>query len=470
MTQAARPGGISSTSQPQYQNGSGIPPSVNDGTTIGRGVPDIAGNASGNSGYNLVLYGTRTNALTITSGKNAGGPVGLVGGTSAVAPLYAGLTAIINTNLGRRVGILTPYLYLIGNTPWLNVFGDINDGVSNSVSFTTPLGVNGTSLGYKSGPGWDACTGWGVANGIALQDALIQSQIINNVDTTPDAPAVSAGITASGDPVVQLFWKANDGSNAIYTATSGNGIDFTPGYKISNVDSTPESPAACQFNLTVYVFWKANDPSNRIYYSSSADGVNFTASKVISNVDATPDSPVPCVFLQHIFLYWKSNDSNAIYASSSLNGVDWALSQQINHVDITPEAPTACVLNGRMFLFWKADDSSNSIYVSSSTDGINFPQGRKINNADSTPESPAACVVNNRIFLFWKANDGSNSIYWSVSSDGIHWPQGRKVDYLDHTPDTPVPAVLGSNLFLYWEADDSTNLIYGVGWPFSLFK
>jgi kumamolisin len=465
-------GGVSSIfGLPPYQAGAGVPPSVNDGVTIGRGVPDIAGNASGNSGYNLVLYGTQTNALKITNGKFAGLNVGTVAGTSAVAPLYAGMAAILNANLERRIGVLTPALYLIGKTSWLNVFRDIADGVSNGVSFTTAAGVSGTSLGYSAGPGWDPCTGWGIVNATALQNALIQGAVINNVDSTPDAPTVCIGFKGA-DQAIQLFWRANDSSNAIYTAVSGNGINFSPGFKINNFNSTPESPAACQFNGKVFVFWQANDPSNAIYFSNSADGVNFSKGQKISTVDCTQDSPVACVFLQHIFLYWKANDSsNAIYVTSSLDGVNWPpVGKKINSLDRTPEAPTACVLNDKIFLFWKANDPSNAIYVSASTDGSTFPQGRKINGFDATPESPSACVVNNRIFLFWKANDGSNSIYWSVSSDGVRWPQGQKIDYLDHTPDSPAPVVFENNLFLYWQADDDSNQIYGVGWPFSVFK
>jgi kumamolisin len=68
------------------------------------------------------------------------------------------------------VGYLNPTLYGLGTS---GVFRDINDGVSNSVSWTNPDGsVGGPSLGYSSGPGWDACTGWGSIDGNALLSAL----------------------------------------------------------------------------------------------------------------------------------------------------------------------------------------------------------------------------------------------------------------------------------------------------------
>src|SRR5262249_37259454 len=149
---------------------------------------------SSSSGYNLILYGTPVSALRITSGQGAGGFVGTIAGTSAVPPLYAGLIAIINATQGRPTGYLNPSLYLIGETPWISVFRDIADGISNSVTFTRPNGTMGTSPGYTSGPGWDACTGWGVPIGTQLQAALSTGRKINAVDSTPGVPAVSVGL------------------------------------------------------------------------------------------------------------------------------------------------------------------------------------------------------------------------------------------------------------------------------------
>ena len=74
-----------------------LPPSVITGNPQGRGVPDIAGNASPYSGYDLILYGESTTKLKLTA--PAKGVLGVIGGTSAVAPLYAALIALINADL-----------------------------------------------------------------------------------------------------------------------------------------------------------------------------------------------------------------------------------------------------------------------------------------------------------------------------------------------------------------------------------
>ena len=143
-------GGISANQLfpvPAYQYGYTIP--VRNITGLpGRGIPDVAGNASPNSGYPLFLQGAAQGAY---------------GGTSAVAPLYAGLIAVINGYLqGHKVGFLNPTLYTPGN----NVCRDISSPpgpVDNSFG-----GVNG----YPCVTGWDACTGLGVIDGAKLLASL----------------------------------------------------------------------------------------------------------------------------------------------------------------------------------------------------------------------------------------------------------------------------------------------------------
>ena len=84
---------------PDYQETAGVPPSANSASTVGRGVPDVAGDADPQTGYSVRVDGTDT----------------VIGGTSAVAPLWAGLVACLNQGLGKSVGFLNPTLY--GLTP-----------------------------------------------------------------------------------------------------------------------------------------------------------------------------------------------------------------------------------------------------------------------------------------------------------------------------------------------------------------
>jgi kumamolisin len=142
-------GGVSDVFDlPAWQASAEVPPSVN-GDRRGRGVPDVAGNADGGTGYIVVL-----------NGKNS-----VVGGTSAVAPLYAGLTALLNAELGEPVADLLPLLYGPAGGA---AFRDITSG-DNSV----PRSDFGPAVaGYPARTGWDACTGWGSIDGTALLAAL----------------------------------------------------------------------------------------------------------------------------------------------------------------------------------------------------------------------------------------------------------------------------------------------------------
>jgi kumamolisin len=79
-----------------------------------------------------------------------------VGGTSAVAPLYAGLLAVIAASSGTRPGFVSPYLYQLSSQP--NLYFDVDSG-SNVVQ---------PAPGYSAGKGWDACSGIGRINGNLL--------------------------------------------------------------------------------------------------------------------------------------------------------------------------------------------------------------------------------------------------------------------------------------------------------------
>lgn len=141
-------GGVSTRiARPAWQAGLDVAP-VNPGQTAGRIVPDVAANASAHTGYFVV----------------AGGQQEISGGTSAAAPLWAGLVARMNQQLqasGKRVGYLTPLLYG-GAAPGPQGFNDIHTGDN----VTAHVG------GFKSAPGFDAVTGWGTPRGKDLLAAL----------------------------------------------------------------------------------------------------------------------------------------------------------------------------------------------------------------------------------------------------------------------------------------------------------
>jgi kumamolisin len=101
-----------------------------------RGVPDVAGVADPETGWNIIVDGQQM----------------VIGGTSAVAPMWAALAACLNQALGKPVGFLNPAIYALSG--WDR---DITSG------------NNGT---YVARAGWDGCTGQGVPIGDKLLAAL----------------------------------------------------------------------------------------------------------------------------------------------------------------------------------------------------------------------------------------------------------------------------------------------------------
>ncbi|HEY2466559.1 MAG TPA: S53 family peptidase [Terracidiphilus sp.] len=124
--EGATGGGVSKVfALPTWQAKANVPaPSSGVG---GRGVPDVAGDADPATGYTIRVDGQTS----------------VIGGTSAVAPLWAGLVAVANQQLGARVGFIQPAIYAARGAA---AFNDIK------------AGNNG---GFDAGPGWDACTGLG---------------------------------------------------------------------------------------------------------------------------------------------------------------------------------------------------------------------------------------------------------------------------------------------------------------------
>jgi kumamolisin len=108
-------------------------------TGLGRGVPDVCGDADPETGYQVLVDGESL----------------VIGGTSAVAPLWSGLIALLNEQLGKPVGLLQPAIYALPAA----------DGAFHDI-------VSGSNGAYSAGPGWDAASGLGSPSGTKLLAAL----------------------------------------------------------------------------------------------------------------------------------------------------------------------------------------------------------------------------------------------------------------------------------------------------------
>ncbi len=137
---SATGGGVSDVfDTPAYQQAAGVPLTAYPSARPGRAIPDVAGDADPATGYQVRVDGQEF----------------VIGGTSAVAPLWAGLIALMNQKLAQPVGFLNPMLY--GTVVNTGSFRDI---------------VSGTNGAYPAKVGWDACTGWGSPNGVTLLNTI----------------------------------------------------------------------------------------------------------------------------------------------------------------------------------------------------------------------------------------------------------------------------------------------------------
>ena len=149
----ASSGGFSSLfARPAYQDG--VP-----GIGSARGVPDVAADANPHFGMVLVISEGAGKYMIRNSG-----------GTSAAAPLWAGLIALADQYAGRHLGFVNPAIYRIAQSPaYHRAFHDITSG-NNTAQFP-PV----TITGYNAGPGWDPVTGWGTPDAANLIPLLARS-------------------------------------------------------------------------------------------------------------------------------------------------------------------------------------------------------------------------------------------------------------------------------------------------------
>jgi kumamolisin len=134
----------------------------------GRGVPDVAGDADPETGYQVRVDGQNT----------------VIGGTSAVAPLWAGLIARVNASRSTPLGFINPLLY--GDPA---AFNDI---------------VTGNNGAYAAAKGWDACTGLGSPSG-AVIGKLLATAASTSAKHAPAKPSHVSGETGKlGDDAIRI--------------------------------------------------------------------------------------------------------------------------------------------------------------------------------------------------------------------------------------------------------------------------
>ena len=407
-------GGISNAfARPYWQNWAAIPGSMNPPGHIGRGVPDIAGNADPGSGY-----------LLIQNGKT----VGPVGGTSAVAPLYAGLVALLNAALGEPVGYLNYNLYALAG-PY--VYRDI---------------VTGNNGLYHSTPGWDACTGFGSLAGNALVTSLWGAGL-------PPALALSGG-------KLVMAWKGIERDDRVFYS-SFNGANWAPQQQVPAI-ATSGGVALAVFNGKLYMAWKGGQADQGIWWSVF-NGSSWAPQQLVAGL-GTSTGPRLAVSNGKLVMAWKGVEGDQRLFWSSFNGTSWAPQQMMPNV-ASSVGPALAVYNNVLYASWKGMYGDQGIYYATFNGTAWAPQ-KSIANVGSS-EGPSLAVFNGKLYAAWKGMLSDQRLWWS-SFDGTTWaPQQMILGVASSVG--PSICVMGSSLYATWKGALGDQRIWyshfdGVKW------
>ena len=249
---AASGGGVSSViPTPVWQAGAGVP-----AARSGRYTPDVAFSAANHDGY----FGCMAAAGgTCVAGANGSFPFVAFSGTSASAPLMAGIAAVLDGRVGAPQGSLNPQLYqLAASAP--TVFHDVtvtSSGVASCTlaapsvcnnSIPGPSGQNGGHAGYLVTAGYDQVTGLGsldILNFLENFPALPMIKVLLN------SPGLIFPAQLLGFPAQMAVGFQNRGSAPLeplsMVITGVNASDFS---LVNDCQSALAAQASCMVQVT----------------------------------------------------------------------------------------------------------------------------------------------------------------------------------------------------------------------------
>ena len=251
---AASGGGMSVlyTLKPVWQIGPGVPA---DGV---RDVPDVSLSASAvHDGYVICSAGNCANGLpTMDIETKTGNAV--VGGTSASAPVFAGMIALLEHYLVKnslrtspRLGNINPALYRLAQSSF-SVFHDVPSGSNNIVPCVigTPDCTTG-SFGYETGPGYDLVTGLGSVNANNLLTHWSSSACTYSLSgpASEEVLAIAANFSTTLTTQSTCPWTAYSNSTWLKIMSTASGA----GSAVINSSASANSNSALKRTATLYV-------------------------------------------------------------------------------------------------------------------------------------------------------------------------------------------------------------------------
>lgn len=250
------------TSKPAYQTGQGVP---SDGV---RDVPDVSMIASANNpGVLIIVDDDSTNPPS-----DAAYP-GQEGGTSLSAPVWAGISRLIQQKTGTRLGNMNPRIYQLANAGLAaHGFRDVLTGNNTFIN-----AQDKTVTGYSAGTGYDLATGWGsvdIATFVNAYAATATPTPTATATATPTRTATPTATSTGGTPTptatatitatptaTATGGTATATASATPTVTTGSTPTATVTATPSATATTTATPSPAPTATTVPAMLKVTPPS-----------------------------------------------------------------------------------------------------------------------------------------------------------------------------------------------------------------
>jgi subtilase family serine protease len=278
-------------SKPAWQTGPGVP---NDNA---RDVPDLSLNASPfHDGYLVCVEGNCVNGY-----RNTSQALTVAGGTSAAAPTFAGMVALINQQMNTPAGQgnINPILYSMAQTSPA-AFHDITTGNNMVPCAAATRGCpNGGEIGYSAGVGYDQASGLGSVDAYNLVMEWGSAGTGNLPAPTLTAPA--NGMTSV--PVMPTFtWSPVTGSAGyrIMIATSPAALTTNPAVSTCTASACVKTdttnatsyPLAIPLNSSALYYWQvqALEPASSTGTAAWSEPFVFNTGKPDFSLSVSPSA------------------------------------------------------------------------------------------------------------------------------------------------------------------------------------
>lgn len=280
------------------------------------------------------------------------------------------------------------------------------------------------------------------------------SRLIDTHQQTPVRPAA----TAFANGLICAF-KANDGTNNLYSITSADGINWSKQTQVGT-NQTPAPPAIGVFNKVIYCAFKANNSTNDLYITSSTDGIRWSDISQVGQYQSAY-APALCAWRGGLYCAFVANDgTNDILLTSSPDGNKWSVLSRIGN-NQSPDGVSLCVFNNALYCAFRANDVTNNLYITNTTDGVNWSTIALIGNNQS-PASPSLCTIGINLCCAFMSNDGTNKLYITSSADGLRWSPITQMGNNTTSAGPALATFSDKEIACLFKANDSTNELYQV--------